>query len=477
VRVGSMGNCSGVGVCLFNYLGANYINYEQNSLIFSSVAGSFANWTNGPFFSGPGGVDIILSQQLVTTNSSATLSGGVFTGNGGGLTNLNASSITSGTLTGNGSHLTNLNAANVVISTLGLTTNSTFAFVGCTTDTFAGYGTNPFTLTLNSTLIIPNDPLAPTAPYVLNYGTLANPLFILSAQQQTDTPRGSGIVGFWESTDMTNWYIAGSNDLGYDNQWSPKLFLDATNGLHYTVALGTNEPQMAYIVDLTNLNNLSQWSNVRELVNCTNVEGSCDGGGLMYYDKNTLAYYFYSTTDGGGTKNFIYTNSSLSSTGWVQVGNVVSGSGPCLFNYLGTNYLMYTFEGDIFASVDGSLTNWTMTDVPELDLGGEEGNMLSYPLLETNIISTPIVSGGVFTGNGGGLTNIQASAIVGSVPVNLTNLANIFVGTFIGNGAGLTNIIFCGPTNATPPADPVTIKAWANFTNASGGVFKLPLYQ
>ena len=50
-------------------------------------------------------------------------------------------------------------------------------------------------------------------------------------------------------------------------------------------------------------------------------------------------------------------------------------------------------------------------------------------------------------------------------------------GTFTGNGAGLTNIVLCGPTNATPPANTSTIRAWANFTNASGGVFKLPLYQ
>jgi hypothetical protein len=33
------------------------------------------------------------------------------------------------------------------------------------------------------------------------------------------------------------------------------------------------------------------------------------------------------------------------------------------------------------------------------------------------------------------------------------------------------------PTNNTPPSDIATIKAWVNFTNTTGGVFKLPLYQ
>lgn len=44
-------------------------------------------------------------------------------------------------------------------------------------------------------------------------------------------------------------------------------------------------------------------------------------------------------------------------------------------------------------------------------------------------------------------------------------------------GCQLTNMVMNGPTNSTVPADAVTIKAWANFTNSSGGVFKMPLYQ
>lgn len=34
-----------------------------------------------------------------------------------------------------------------------------------------------------------------------------------------------------------------------------------------------------------------------------------------------------------------------------------------------------------------------------------------------------------------------------------------------------------GPTNASAPGNASAIKAWVNYTNSSGGVFKLPLYQ
>jgi hypothetical protein len=36
---------------------------------------------------------------------------------------------------------------------------------------------------------------------------------------------------------------------------------------------------------------------------------------------------------------------------------------------------------------------------------------------------------------------------------------------------------FGGVTNSTAPGDAATIKAWINFTNTAGGVFKMPLYQ
>lgn len=39
-------------------------------------------------------------------------------------------------------------------------------------------------------------------------------------------------------------------------------------------------------------------------------------------------------------------------------------------------------------------------------------------------------------------------------------------------GSGIT-----GVTNDTPPANTSLVRAWVNFTNATGGLFKMPLYQ
>jgi hypothetical protein len=55
----------------------------------------------------------------------------------------------------------------------------------------------------------------------------------------------------------------------------------------------------------------------------------------------------------------------------------------------------------------------------------------------------------------------------------LANAANQFAGTFTGSFVGSFN----GPTNAAVPGNTSTIRAWVNYTNSTGGTFKLPLYQ
>jgi hypothetical protein len=48
----------------------------------------------------------------------------------------------------------------------------------------------------------------------------------------------------------------------------------------------------------------------------------------------------------------------------------------------------------------------------------------------------------------------------------LTTSGGITIGTYI-----------TGPTNSVAPGNTSTIKAWVNYTNSTGGVFKMPLYQ
>ncbi len=55
--------------------------------------------------------------------------------------------------------------------------------------------------------------------------------------------------------------------------------------------------------------------------------------------------------------------------------------------------------------------------------------------------------------------------------------SGLLSGIFSGNFGTLTNVSLTGATNATSPANSATVRAWVNWTNATGGVFKMPLYQ
>jgi hypothetical protein len=76
----------------------------------------------------------------------------------------------------------------------------------------------------------------------------------------------------------------------------------------------------------------------------------------------------------------------------------------------------------------------------------------------TSTLTTVKVGSGGLTANNGTITNLTASKVV------VTNLI------FYGSG-------FTGTTNATAPSNTSTVRAWVNFTNSTGGVFKMPLYQ
>jgi hypothetical protein len=58
----------------------------------------------------------------------------------------------------------------------------------------------------------------------------------------------------------------------------------------------------------------------------------------------------------------------------------------------------------------------------------------------------------------------------------MTNTAALWLAGGVRTGSGDPNPIGA-PTNSTAPGNAATPKAWVNFTNATGGVFKLPLYQ
>jgi hypothetical protein len=67
----------------------------------------------------------------------------------------------------------------------------------------------------------------------------------------------------------------------------------------------------------------------------------------------------------------------------------------------------------------------------------------------------------------------------GSQINNLANSANLLVMGGNGNGVLLQSsaLQFGSHTNGTPPSNTSIIRAWVNYTNATGGQFKMPLYQ
>jgi hypothetical protein len=97
------------------------------------------------------------------------------------------------------------------------------------------------------------------------------------------------------------------------------------------------------------------------------------------------------------------------------------------------------------------------------------GQVIASLLNSTNLAGTNNLAGNLNIGG-----NLTAGNIVplqnGYVPY--TNLNPVMFAAWM----QFTNAIH-GNTNAALPANTTTIRAWVNFTNISGGVFKLPLYQ
>jgi uncharacterized coiled-coil protein SlyX len=147
-----------------------------------------------------------------------------------------------------------------------------------------------------------------------------------------------------------------------------------------------------------------------------------------------------------------------------------------------------TFVG-AFTGNAGGLTNLDAADlagtVPDARLSANVAllntnqaltgsNRFAGVVTATNVANTFV---GAFTGNGGALTNLDATDLTGTVPdarlstnvallntnqaftgsnrfagvVTATNAANTFVGTFTGNGAGLTNLSASQLTTGTVP--------------------------
>lgn len=102
------------------------------------------------------------------------------------------------------------------------------------------------------------------------------------------------------------------------------------------------------------------------------------------------------------------------------------------------------------------------------------GNFFGSTFVAATYAATNTAATNNFAGNVNVGGNLSAANVVplqnGYVPY--TNLNPVIFASWL----QFTNAI-AGNTNAVAPANSTTIRAWVNFTNISGGVFKMPLYQ
>ncbi len=162
--------------------------------------------------------------------------------------------------------------------------------------------------------------------------------------------------------------------------------------------------------------------------------------------------------------------------GSLGIGTPNSGSG-LLINEGGTQSLRVTTPGGGYQA----LYFGTNTANPDFFGYGLLGDSLTTSL--------NVRSGGMVA------MRVNNSSVIWSTNANSLEIAGTARGRFSGGGSGLTNIPVAGVSGlssallylsngvpgglqpGTPPEDPNTIRGWASFTNSSGVIYKLPLYQ
>ena len=227
----------------------------------------------------------------------------------------------------------------------------------------------------------------------------------------------------------------------------------------FMVVTGTPGAYGTRLIQTTNVQNLPGWPA------CAATNGFVDA--RVTNGLSTIPYVqaqIQAATNSlamGGVPGGLVTNNSPASV-------VVAGAG--VLSVLATNSVSSPNVIAATVSVTSSLTgpgSLSLTNPVALNIFG--GQVVAALLNSSNVAGTNNLAGNVNIGG-----NLTAANVVplqsGYVPY--TNLNPIV----FANWVQFTNAIN-GNTNAVAPANTSTIRAWVNFTNLAGGVFKLPLYQ
>jgi hypothetical protein len=374
-----------------------------------------------------------------------------FAGNGAGLTNLSASRITglgslafSNTVVLPGNLASNLDTTTIYRLTMfgggyGLSndsynTNGVEMFVG----------TSPTNLALACNTPIYRDPNGLVSlrdpdhmRYVDNNG---NVTYIMAYTTHYGDWVASATPGYGVATspDDFTWTFQGYVPYPSFAIWSPKHFVDATNGLHVIFLSGTTDDYsqpIYYTIGDVNPSNFLQVSNFRNLQVYDNFE---PGGGCIRY-ANGL-YYFFS---GNGAESV---NTMLCSNGW-QVINYDTGmqNGSTVVQDHGLWYWLDTWPNcDYITSPD--LTNWSGNPIELIPstVAVGDGSMVAINVPNTAFglgltSQNYLTASGQGPLDGSGLTNLNAATLMGTVPTSVlpgltTNISVGGVNLIIVNG-------------------------------------------
>jgi hypothetical protein len=373
--------------------------------------------------------DRLVKRDALGNFSAGAITAGSFTGNGAGLTGLNANNLATGTvadgrLSGNVALLNDnqtFSGSNIFtgVSTL---TNATNRFVG----TFSGNGAGLTNLNVSQTLS----------------GNGAGLTNLNASQLASGTVPDGRLAGTYSSALTLN--NAGNSFTG---NGAGLTGLNANNLATGTVADGRLSGNVALLNDNQTFSGSNIFTGVSTLTNATNrFVGTFSGNGAGLTNLNV------SQTLSGNGAGLTNLNASQLASGTVPSGRL-SGT------YAGA--LTFNNGSNSFSGNGAGLTNLNADRLAS-------GTVASARLAGT--YSGPVTfnnAGNSFSGNGAGLTSLNADSLAsGTVPsgrlsgtyssaVTFNNAGN----SFSGNGSGLTDtgvarttvlIVPCSPTLGVP---------------------------
>jgi hypothetical protein len=372
-----------------------------------------------------------LPGAVLTNNGSGVTLSGTFNGNGGGLTNLSAAQLVSiGNTNGGGGNFFIGPAGNSTTSGDGNMASGLRALNQNTTggdNTANGYGA----LSLNTS----------------GSGNTANGYLALwgntSGYQNTANGNQSlnyNSTGFYNTANGS--FALNNNTTGFNNTANGAFALASNTNGYDNVANGS----FALYYNTTGINNTANGANAL-FWNATGNNNTADGASALFnLGNNTFP-------TGGGTNNIALGYQAGNNFNGNESGNIIIGNPGVLGDNntirIGTPGIhTNTFIAGVITGNGGGLTNLNVGPLPSGALTNNEAG---------------VTLNGTFSGNGAGLTNLNVAQLPGTVLTN--NQSGVTLsGTFSGSGAGLSNLSSLALTG------PLTVQASPARLNVFGAL-------